>query len=431
MLTGPLLRVRTSRGRILPAYIDAADAGWLDLAESLRTLFRGREGSRRGELEQDLRELLGADPGHVVHRGLARLLEDRCEFEVASGQPPERIRELVFAKATARWSGGPRCDERAAAPPGIAAPFDRDAVLREVGNELGLPAEELDRSLFADLKSEQRLVRFRDLSAEHLLHRYNVALAQAVLLRSTRVTIEIRGEAPARLRRIFRAVKFHRLVCEAEPLGTDGCRLRLDGPLSLFSATQKYGLQLALFLPAVLPCRDFALAADLLWGPKRQPRTFALSAADGLVSHAPEPGTYVPPEAAMFADLFRRKVRAWDIAEAAEVRRLGDGFWVPDFRLTHRESGRVVFLELMGYWRRAGAEAHLGRLRGHAGVPFLVALSDELRVDDAGLQGLSESVYRFRRMPLPEEVARRATRLLETDGRPGQAAPREPSDPLA
>ena len=31
--------------------------------------------------------------------------------------------------------------------------------------------------------------------------------------------------------------------------------------MSLFTATQKYGLQLALFIPAVLHCRDFALTA--------------------------------------------------------------------------------------------------------------------------------------------------------------------------
>ena len=39
-----------------------------------------------------------------------------------------------------------------------------------------------------DLKSEQKLIRFKDITAERLLQRYNVALAQAVLLRSIKVT---------------------------------------------------------------------------------------------------------------------------------------------------------------------------------------------------------------------------------------------------
>ena len=34
----------------------------------------------------------------------------------------------------------------------------------------------------------------------------------------------------------------------------DGYTLQIDGPLSLFSATNKYGLQMALFLPSLLAC---------------------------------------------------------------------------------------------------------------------------------------------------------------------------------
>ena len=36
---------------------------------------------------------------------------------------------------------------------------------------------------------------------------------------------------------------------------------------SLFSATTKYGMQVALFLPALLACSDFRLEAELRWGP--------------------------------------------------------------------------------------------------------------------------------------------------------------------
>ena len=47
----------------------------------------------------------------------------------------------------------------------------------------------------------------------------------------------------------------------------DGYVFHIDGPLSLFSATTKYGLQVALFLPALLHCADFRLDAELRWGP--------------------------------------------------------------------------------------------------------------------------------------------------------------------
>ena len=47
-----------------------------------------------------------------------------------------------------------------------------------------MEVEVVEAGLFADLKSEQRLVQFKDLTAQRLLQRYNVALAQAVLLES-------------------------------------------------------------------------------------------------------------------------------------------------------------------------------------------------------------------------------------------------------
>jgi predicted nuclease of restriction endonuclease-like RecB superfamily len=244
------------------------------------------------------------------------------------------------------------------------------------------------------------------------LERYNVALAQAVLLRAVGVTVDVRREPPARVRRLFRLIKFHRLVCDVEVTGPDAYRLNLDGPMSLFTATQKYGLQLALFLPAVLHCQDFTLTAELRWGPERKPKTFELTPADGLVSHLPEHGTYVPPELAMFAEQFRKKADGWVLHEETAVFPLGGSFWVPDFRLEHAASGRPVYLEVLGFWRRSGAEAHLRRLKQHAPGPFILAVSEQLKIDDAELDGLPAEVVRFRSMPLPDEVVKRAEPLI-------------------
>ena len=217
-----------------------------------------------------------------------------------------------------------------------------------MGWALGQTAEAIDQSLFADLKSEQKLVSFEDISAKRLLERYNVALAQAILIRSSRVQVKLQGISPARCRQLCRRVKFHRLVCEIETRGGGDLTLRLDGPLSLFSATQKYGLQLAFFLPAILACPSFELTAEVRWGVQRKEKTFVLTQSDGLVASGPDPGQYVPPELALFVDLFRKKITDWNLAEEGEIFRLGNHFWVPDFRLTERASGRIVYLERSG-----------------------------------------------------------------------------------
>src|SRR5262249_10100605 len=151
----------------------------------------------------------------------------------------ELIRQKVFTAAAEH-----RSLLRSAGP--VAAPrktFRRDEVLAAAARELTLDPSTIVASLFADLRGENRLLRFDDMTAERLVDRYNVALAKAVLLRSVWVNIEIRHEEPARYRHLFRRLKFHRLLYRVEGTMRHGYTLHIDGPLSLFSATTKYGLQ--------------------------------------------------------------------------------------------------------------------------------------------------------------------------------------------
>jgi predicted nuclease of restriction endonuclease-like RecB superfamily len=191
--------------------------------------------------------------------------------------------------------------------------------------------------------------------------------------------------------------------------------LRLDGPLSLFTATNKYGLQLALFLPTILLCRDFELRAELRWGPERKPKNFSITPRDGLITHAADTGTYVPPELAMFVELFRKKITGWDIVEETDILPLGNSMWVPDYRLIHRATQKMVYLEVLGFWRRSSVEAHLARLRQHAKEKFVLAVSEQLNVEEVDLDSLPAGIHRFRNMPLPDEIVRLAEAQLAND----------------
>src|SRR5215203_1103920 len=96
MLTGKQVRVRFARDHIIPMYIDPADPEWLEVAEQLLRVFRSSERIPRGQLEAEIDELFGDLPQPLMHNGLAKLLEDRCEFEVEAALPPEEVREAVF-----------------------------------------------------------------------------------------------------------------------------------------------------------------------------------------------------------------------------------------------------------------------------------------------------------------------------------------------
>src|SRR3954454_5334824 len=158
MLTGDLVRVRTSKERVIPLYLNRSSPQWLEVAESLLLIFREGVGMTRGEIEAEVHELVGDGLATLAHRGLAKVLEDRAEFEVVADVPPETLREKVFSAAAEH-----RRMLRAA---GHRAPFRRDEVLGAVAAELGLEPEKVAASLFADLKDENRMLRFEDLSAQ-------------------------------------------------------------------------------------------------------------------------------------------------------------------------------------------------------------------------------------------------------------------------
>src|SRR3954466_3031660 len=96
MLTGKMVRVRHAKNRLIPQYLNATDESLLALAEQLLLAYRNAPGRTRGEIEEDLGDLIPEGPRGLLPGGLAKLLEDRCEFEVSADHPPDELREAVF-----------------------------------------------------------------------------------------------------------------------------------------------------------------------------------------------------------------------------------------------------------------------------------------------------------------------------------------------
>lgn len=398
MLTGNMVRVKFSKQRIVPLYLDRGDPQWLEAAESLLMIFRDAVGRTRGEIEEEIEALLGEGMANLVHRGLAKVLEDRSEFEIVSEVVPALVRETVFGLAAEH--------RKSLAGAGFRAPFDRDHVLRQAAEKLGVAPNQVSESLFADLRDENRMLKFDDITPERLIDRYNVALAQAVLLRSTLIHVEIRGEKPQRYRQLFRWLKFHRLLYKAEGSMKDGYTLHIDGPLSLFSSTTKYGFQIALFLPALLLCGDFRLDAELEWGTEKQHRLFHLENGDGLVSHYKDAGAYIPAEIRAFEERFRQVAPDWELSEATDIIELGrEGVWTPDYKFIHRPTGTDVYVDVLGFWRKASLERLLRLLPKHGPPRYLLLITEKLKVEEAALGELKGPVLRYREIPNASDLA--------------------------
>ena len=125
----------------------------------------------RGQIESEVDELFGGGgKATQVYRGLAKVLEDRAEFEVVLGRAAGRA-------ARESLHGGRRLSPQmraAGTGPAHRNVFRRDEIIKAVAGDLNIEPDAVMNALFADLRDENRLLRFEDLTAQRLIDRYNV-----------------------------------------------------------------------------------------------------------------------------------------------------------------------------------------------------------------------------------------------------------------
>lgn len=372
MLTTDLVRVRRREGRLhVPPLRPAEKKRLLGVAAHYVAAAGAAVGGTRAAFEAACDEAPCKATDHKLVRGLRKLVEDRCVFEVREELDPPALRRAVFARAA---------EVRRALDDDAA--FDADAVIRSGAAAFDVPAGEVRDALFADLRENHLLTSFDAISAPALMDAYETARKQAVLLRAVRLSVTFRRPDPGGLRLFFRRLKFHRLLYSATRLPGDACRIDIDGPFSLFRSVTTYGLQLALLLPVLEACGPrWELDADILWGPERRRLRFQLEGDPSAESARDD--ARLPDEVARLHDRFRRMKSPWTAEVAHELLDLpGVGLSVPDLVFTHRASGRRVFFEALGYWSREAVWRRVDLVEAGLPHPIVFAVSSRLRVSE-------------------------------------------------
>ena len=375
MLTAELVHARRQKDalKLVPLGSRAEDA--LAIAEALVALAEDHVGRTREELEEAWRAIEVSARDEKLKSGLAKLVEDQLEFEVATEIDPETLRRDVFVRAAAaRREGG----------------FEREAVLSEIAEKHASTPEAIERGLYADLRAANVLARpsahgsiVRG-GAKAIVEGYDLAQAQAILLRATRVVVTLEKADPASLRAVLRKLKFHRLLCSAHREDKGGVRIEIDGPFSLFASVTKYGLALAIALPSLLAAGKAKIEADVRWGKERLPLRFAL---DGeLVRASAEREPEPPDELRALMARYGEGEGAWRAERAHELLDLpGLGVVVPDLVMTRRKDGARVLVELMGYWSRDAVWRRVELAEKGLPSPVIFCVSERLRVSEAVL----------------------------------------------
>lgn len=392
MLRSEHVIARLSRGQVVPHRLSPTDERTLKVAEELCDLYAGHKNRPRHELEAKLaglEEELGPrlDPrrGFRILRALAKLLEEQTEWIPPTTADPYTVRTRLFELAAA-------LPELPASEPGLLDAASRSQVVEQVANETNL--QEPDVLMYADRQGAQVLGEFERPSAEALVQRYNVAQVQGILYSASEMTVDLGPAADAKT--VFHYVKFMDLIYRLE-ITARGYRLHLDGPLSLFGSTRKYGLRLAKFLPGLLLTSPWRISATVDW--KGRSALLKLdSESPGLTSH------YAGPKGLREGgDVRKAFVRAWGRAKEtdgwnlqpdARVMPLPEkkAALVPDFTLKHDQTGEEVHLEILGFWtdRTLVDRVSLIRAAEKKGHRVLIAVSENLGTSSEALPAAVE-----------------------------------------
>ncbi len=410
MLPPELTRARKREGKLTLTPLSAAErARATEVSEALLSVTRAGLGQGREEVEASWAAVPVAAKERKLLMGLTHLVQARSEFTAPASAAPERVRRAVFERAA---------QMRAALGPGEY--LDRNQVLEAVAPELGLAPAAIDEALYADLRSAQRLERCPLQNSAALVADYELTQVQSVLLRAVRIEAEVRASRPDAYRELFRKLKFRQLLFRIEPLDAGGYRLEIDGPMSLFGPTTKYGLELALSLPALLSCGQLRLKADLRWGKRREKLSFEQTYAQVAAEHEL---SGVRTEVAELLETLAASP-TWQARlsdKLIDLTAQGGGVLVPDLELARparpdadkTEKAATVLVELLGFWSRDAVFRRIEAAGLGLSERVLFVVSSRLRVSEELLDGVeAASLYVYKGKINAQALLRKAEALL-------------------
>lgn len=384
MLTADLA-ISFQRGdSVTPRRMEPDEAS-LQVAEDLICIFAEQLQRRRSELDAELDEYVGTGTDYRIIRGLIKLLLDGCEFETGGAVDPAKLRQQLFLKAKQHHP---------------VTPAIRQQLIAELAAELAVESQTISDGLYADLSDNQRLISFEAPTPAGLIAQYNLAQAQALLYRCVEMRLTIAPQDAAGYRRLFAAIKRFNLIHTIRGTAGTGYLVTLSGPLSLFHRSQKYGIRMAVFLPALLECSGWRMRAEIEG--KRGKAFYELSSEQqNLLAH--DPFNWMessnPSETLeKFLTAWARLQSEWQASVCSEVIDLGGTAFVPDVVLED-EAGRKIYVEFFGFWTPRYLQDRLTEFERSGVTNFVLLVSEELRGSREAPTNLPPNVVSYKTSP--------------------------------
>ena len=354
----------------------------------------------QGNLDRQLKELEGEETDYRIKRGLAHILRSSFStFEVVSPLEPQQLRQRVFALS-------------AQTVPSLQATQQHLTILADqLSQELdrAVYPEQIRQGLYADLQENRILTAFEAPKPEALLHRYNLSQIQGIFYRASHVILNVYRNDPGEYKLMFRYLKLFRLMTYIEGDADHGFTVTIDGPVSLFKPSTRYGLDIAKLIPAILHVTKWSLTATLQirdsYSQAIKQKQFSLNPNCGLVTHYPPGKPYDSMLEESFANRWSTYKTDWRLEREVDLIPIPGSVMIPDFRLVHPD-GRSFLLEIVGYWRPEYLRKKFSQVR-QAGCPNLIlAISERLNLDKVGVKlgNVPAKIVWFKDKLLPKAV---------------------------
>lgn len=386
MLTKDLLQYKTQNGQIYPQFVKPTDTKLLAIAEQLIAVFEESPNKSRATLLETSKPIVDSTPGApIVKRGLEKLLLDRTEFDTTPNEELIAFRQKLFTETSRLLS-----QEQFENYPDYQRKV-LGTMAEEPLSEVAPTEEDLAAKLYADLPSCQPVLAFKTLSAEHLLHRYNTAQVQGLLLHSDTLTLKLTDSMTAELRQLFKYLRFNQLLSTIRK-EEERYQISVDGPLNLFYKTKRYGMNLANFFVAVLHQPRWELTAEIQFRNKQRYR-LSLDESCGIKPISQQFLAYIPEDIQLFQTMLRNKTDDWQIRPGSQFIPLpGDLYCFPDYQLVHK-SGVETTIELFHPWHQGHLIARLNTLAEQTDVSLILGVSKELEKNPLITEALATSAY--------------------------------------
>jgi uncharacterized protein len=408
MLPSLLLRVRTRKGTIFPLFCTGGK-GDIQLAEELIRQFDQsiQHQEKKKSLEKRIATVEGQYDDYKLVRGLSTLLDRRCQYRIfdngsAGGMAdPVSIRKALFAESSRI---------------GLAlTELDRDKVIDIVASKMNHSTSYIRQVMWSDLEENMILEQFNAPGPNDLLGWYNLSLMQTLLFNCTKLEFCVRDGVHWKhvLRNVRRLGLMYNLQHNkvrneqhrndssnnnnfdvVSPVNHEDTKetdlvCTIDGPISLFKLTDRYGTSIAKLLPSIVSTGKWSLNSWIVRRTMSGKKIYEFNISslevprlltDPYNSNKIFTSYFDSSVEEKFANKFELVANGWRlIREPDPLIVSGGGAFIPDFMI--QKYDRRIYLEIVGFWTKEYLQKKIQKLidiDSNQNIDLFIAVNEAL-----------------------------------------------------